>query len=287
MADRTRVFLPALLAAILGALLVGWFTGGTKMESRDSAYDRVMRSGTLRCAYFVVPPEFIKDPNTGKLSGIGYEVTEAVGRLLGLKIEWTEEVGFGEMAAGFGTGRYDAVCSSVFNRAPLARQADFSEPFMYTPVGIFVRAGDTRFDNNASAIDDPSVKIATIDGDTAFEIANQNFPKAEKSFLPQNTDISMQLESVATGKADVAMTYMANFFQYNQKNPGKLKTVLSEKPIRAFGNTIMLPKGEFELKSMINAALSELMNSGTIDKIIDKYQPYPNAYYKVGVPFKL
>jgi ABC-type amino acid transport substrate-binding protein len=128
-----------------------------------------MRTGVIRCAYFVVPPEFNKDPNTGKLSGIGYEVTESVAKLLGLRVDWVEEVGFGEMVAGFDAGRYDAVCSSVFNRAPLARQADFTTLFMYTPVGIFVRADDHRFDKNVAAINDQSVTVASLDGDTANE----------------------------------------------------------------------------------------------------------------------
>lgn len=288
MANRAQILLAAVAAAIVAALLVLWLAGSnTGAMDKESVYDRVLRTGVLRCAYFVVPPEFMKDPNTGQLSGIGYEVTEAATQLLGLRVEWPEEVGFGEMAAGFATGRYDAVCSSLFNRAPLARQADFTVPFMYTPVGIFVRADDTRFDADIGAINNPEIRILSLDGDTANEIATQDFPRAKKIFLPQNSDISMQLESVASQKADVAFTYMANFFKYDQTNPGKLKSLVTDRPIRAFGNTIMVPPGEDKLKSMLNTALNELMNSGTVDAIIDKYEPYPGAYYKVDIPYRV
>jgi polar amino acid transport system substrate-binding protein len=234
-----------------------------------------------------VPPEFDKDPNTGKLSGIGYEVTEAIGRLLGLRIDWVEEVGFGEMAAGLAAGRYDAVCSSVFNRAPLARQADFTVPFMYTPVGIFVRANDNRFDRDVTAINDPSVVIATIDGETANEIASQDFPKTKRFSMPQNTSVAMLLESVATKKGDVAFTYMANFYRYNKANPGKLKSIRSDKPVRAFGNTIMVLHGEDEFKNMLNVAVNELLNSGAIESIISKYEPYLGAYYRVQTAYRV
>ncbi len=257
-----------------------------EVQGKESTYARVMRTGTLRCAYFVVPPEFIKDPNTGKLSGIGYEVTEAAGRLLGLHIDWTEEVGVGEMTTGLSTGRYDAVCSSVFNRAPLARQADFTVPFMYTPVGIFVRADDHRFDKSAAAINDAAVSIAIIDGDTSQEVSSLDFPKAQKHSMPLNVDVSMLLENVAVRKSDVAFTYMANFFRYDQANPGKLKAIFRDKPIRAFGNTIMLPHREEELKSMLNVALSELVNGGIVESIIAKYEPYPGAYYRVSTSYR-
>ncbi len=256
-------------------------------QDRESTFNRVLRMGVMRCSYFVVPPEFIKDPNSGKLSGIGYDLTEAVGRVLGIKIEWTEEIGFGEMAAGLKTNRYDAVCSSVFNRAVLTREGDFTTPFMYTPVGIFVRADDSRFDKSTAALNDASITVAAIDGEPSNEIAGLDFPKTKRFTMPQNTFEAMLMESVATKKADVCFTYMANFYNYNKSNPGKLKSIHADKPIRAFGNTIMIPRGEYELKSMLNAAINELLNSGEVDAIITKYEPYPGAYYHVDTAYKV
>jgi len=254
---------------------------------KESAYDRVMRTGTIRCAYFVVPPEFNKDPNTGKLSGIGYEVTEAVGRLLSLKIDWVEEVGFGDMAQGLMDGRYDAVCSSVFNRAPMARRVDFTTPFMYTPVGIFVRAGDARFDKDKAAINDGSVIISSIDGESTNEIAALSFPNAKVFSMPQTANVSMLLENVAAEKADVALTYMANFYNYDRSNPGKLKAIHLEKPVRAFGNTLMVGRGEEEFKNMLSAALNELLNSGEVDDIITRNEVFSGAYYRVDQPYRI
>lgn len=37
---------------------------------KESAYECVMRTGTLRCGYILLPPEMNKDPNTGALSVI-------------------------------------------------------------------------------------------------------------------------------------------------------------------------------------------------------------------------
>src|SRR2546430_1529683 len=64
-----------------------------RQVSVPSAYDRVIKSGTIRAAYLDYPPAFRKDAKTGKASGIFVDTLEQVASNLGLKVEWTEEVG--------------------------------------------------------------------------------------------------------------------------------------------------------------------------------------------------
>ncbi|NCC23497.1 MAG: transporter substrate-binding domain-containing protein [Alphaproteobacteria bacterium] len=253
---------------------------------KESAFERIMRTGTIRCGYFVIPPEFMKDPNTGEFSGIGYDVMNAIGEALHLKIEWTEEAPFSGFVQGLESGRYDAVCATVWNRADLSRMVDFSMPIMYTPVNTFVRADETRFSGGPKTINDPEVTIVTMDGEASSQIANLYFPKAKRISLPENSHVSQLLESVATGKADVAFTYMGNFVLYNETNPEKLKVIHQDAPVRAYGNSIVIPKGEYKLKTMLDAAIEERLNSGQINSIIDKYQRIPGTYLKVTTPYR-
>ncbi len=62
---------------------------GMQTISKQSLYDRVIQSGKIRCAYAVFFPSCMKDPNTGKMSGIGVDTIELVAkkgwRLNGLK----------------------------------------------------------------------------------------------------------------------------------------------------------------------------------------------------------
>src|SRR5438270_6559114 len=83
--------------------------GGNSNPAVGSLYDHVVSSGKLRCGYVIYNPGCIKDPNTGKLSGIGVEAMEIVAKKLGLRLEWTEEVGWGTMIEGLQSGRYDIV----------------------------------------------------------------------------------------------------------------------------------------------------------------------------------
>ncbi len=268
---------------LLGTFLVFLFLASPVQAGE--VYDRVMESGKLRCGYFNIPPEFSRDPNTGEFSGIAYDIMAAIGEALHIEIEWVEEAPMGSFIQALKAGRYDAVCSTVWIRADLTREADFSRPVMYTPVGTFVRDDETRFESGRKSIDTPDVKIATIDGESSAILAQFHFPKAQVLSLPELSDVSLLLESVASGKADVAFTYMANFIRYDENNPGKLKAIHTDRPIRAYGNGILIPQGEYQLKRMLDTAIEERLNSGQIDAIIDKHQPRPGAYPKVRRPF--
>ncbi len=43
-------------------------------KMKESAYERVMRTGTIRCGYFLFPPLAVKNPNTNMLSGITADI---------------------------------------------------------------------------------------------------------------------------------------------------------------------------------------------------------------------
>src|SRR5207253_5761520 len=131
-------------------------------------------------------PGCLKDPNTGKLSGIGIDSLEMAAKNLGLKVEWTEEVGWGSMLEGLQTNRYDMIATPIWTNSNRARLVDFSRPLYYSPINVWVKAGDKRFnETNLTTLNSPDKVIATVDGETAEVIANEDFPQAKKLSLPQ------------------------------------------------------------------------------------------------------
>jgi polar amino acid transport system substrate-binding protein len=261
-------------------------TNSAKSTTSGSVYNRVIAAGKIRCGYVVYPPGLIKDPKTGKFSGISYDAVEQAAKNLGLKVEWTEEVGWGAMIEGLQADRYDAICSPVWANTTRGKLVDFSIPLFYSGIGAYVRSGDTKF-NNLKALDDPNIKIATMDGEMSDIIAQAQFPKAQKVSLPQNSDVSQLLLNVSQNKADV--TFVEPFFGagFMKTNPGALKNVALQKPLRVFGNTMMFKRGETEFKQMMNAAFEELLNQGYIDELISKYEPFPGAFYRAQQPYKV
>ena len=247
----------------------------------------MISSGKIRCGYVIYPPGSIKDPNTGKLSGVFVDAMQAAADNLELKLEWTEEVGWGSMIEGLKTDRYDMICSQVWANSSRGKVADFTIPLIYSGIGIYVRADDGRFTDNLNGIDSPKVKISTIDGEMTDIIASSSFPKATRVSLPQMSDVAQVLLQVVEKKADITFVepYIAN--QFLKSHPGTLKNIAQERPIRLFGNTMMFRKGEEKLKSMMNTAFQELINGGHVETLLNRYVPDKTSFYRPAYPYRV
>ncbi len=255
---------------------------------KESAYDRVIRTGTIRCGYVVYPPIFMKDVNTGKYSGIMYDIMEKVGQKLNLKIDWAEEVNYGSMYEGLKTNRYDMLCINGWDLAVNAKNVAQARPLFYSVVNAFVREGDHRFDNNLAAVNNPAIKVSSIDGTLPSIMAHEKFPAAQKLDLPQNTDYSTILLNVAQGKADISFVENAAAVQFMAHNPGKIRMVTMSAPLQYYSNSFLIPLGQPDLLSMINMVLDELLGGGYIDNEIEKYEKTsPPTFLPVAKPYGL
>ncbi len=253
---------------------------------KTSAFDRITKTNTIRCGYVVYSPYLVKDANTGKLSGIFYDLTEKIGQLLKLKIEWTQETTFATYAEDMRTGRYDMYCAGLWPEANRSRFSEFSKPVNYAAMGLYVRADDTRFDNNIALLNNKAYRLATLDGEMADIVAKEDFPNAQTESHTHNTDVSQLVMDVVTHKADAVAIEKSVAEGYNAKNPGTLKNLTADKPIRIFPNTWAVARGNSEVIDMLNVALEEMQNTGAIDKIIRKYDPGMTYFYPVAAPYQ-
>lgn len=271
------VVVAAVVAGIVSYALQG---GGDVAQHRETAYERVVRTGELNCSYLVAEPYFTKDVNTGKLGGMMHEYTEAMGQLLGLKINWVREVPYGEVFLGLNSGQVDAHCGGLWKTPSRTRVGDYVMPIAYEPVFIYARAGDMRFDENPKLLDDPATKISIIDGEGASYVAKKDFPNATKIELPQMTDFAQLFLNVTNNKADVTINSPTAAYVFMKNNPNTLRQVKLEKPLRLYGVGIPVAKREHELRRMLEAATEELLSDGTLEKIISAHEPFPNSFYR-------
>ena len=95
---------------------------------KETAFERITRTNTLRCGYAIAPPWTMIDPNTKQLSGVNYDVTNAVAEKMGVKVDWVEETGWGVAEQGLMSSRYDMMCGNVCIDPKRARAATFSTP---------------------------------------------------------------------------------------------------------------------------------------------------------------
>ncbi|MGE3769530.1 MAG: substrate-binding periplasmic protein [Bdellovibrionales bacterium] len=248
----------------------------------ETAYDRIKRSGVIRCGYAPWEGIFTINANTGQPEGLAYDYVSLLANYLSLKVEWVEDTGYANAVTALNAKRIDVFCPGIWPNGSRARQAEFTTPIMFNAAHAFVRSDDTRFDDNLQALNNPAITVASPDGYTAARIAATDFPQAKIFGISQVSGAADQLEAVATGKADVTFVDVAAGQEYMANNPGKLKMVKADKPLRVFPVTLMVSAGESRLREMINTATGEMLYSGAIEKIIRKYEKYPGSYLRIA-----
>jgi ABC-type amino acid transport substrate-binding protein len=275
------------ILVIIISLLTVKLSGSSTVGLREgSVYDKVMASGVIRACYTAFPPAFIKDPNTGKLSGIFYDTLNKAAQNMGLKVNWNLEVGWGDAIEALNTGKCDIVGSDAWSNSTRGKSADFIQPLYYSPINAYVRADDNRFDRDINIVNSSNYKIVTLDGENSQVIAAQNFPNAKTLQLPQLTDVSQLFVNVADGKGDMTFQDSSTADQYMKNNPGKIKLISS--PLVVYGDVMMVKKGEYSLKTTIDNAINELLNNGFIDSVINKYQKdYTVGFQRIAAPYRI
>lgn len=269
-----------LLLAVFTISYLGSMAGGQKggkgqetvKTTNHSAYERVLGTKTLRCGYFTWPPQLRKDPNTGKLSGILFDYVTALGGSLGLKIEWTTEVGVGEYVEALEESRFDVLCMTQWPDPPRVANSLMTQPAFYTSVYPAVRSDDTRFDKGGvEAFNSPDITIAVIDGDISATLATRDFPKAKTLTLPQMSDYSQLLTSIITRKADVTFFDYGVIHDFWAQNGKKVKVPGNWQAAYTFPEVFVVKKGEVALKQLLDTGINILTNNKVADKILVNY----------------
>jgi polar amino acid transport system substrate-binding protein len=215
-----------------------------------------------------------------------HDVLQELAKRLDFEVAYVEETAWGTMIEAVNSGRVDLVCTGLWPSATRGKLVDFSDPVYFSPVRAYVKSGNRHFDGNLSTINAKDVSIATIDGEMTSIIAAADFPAARADAHPQTTDIAQMLLEVSSGKAAVTFVETAVANGFLEKNPGTVQTVMGVSPVRVFPNVLMVAKGESKLLSVLNIALEEASNTGTIDQIIARYDKPQGTFLRRQVPYR-
>lgn len=253
---------------------------------KETAFERIMRTGTIRCGYWVAPPMIIKDPNTGKMSGAFVEYIEEMGKALGLKIDWAGEINLGTYLQDLNQGKFDAECSTGWPNALRGKQVEYTNPVGYLPLYVYVKADNKKFDNNLKGLDDPSIRFSGHDGGTNSLAQQKSFPKSRLLTVVGDAPQTEPLDMIKFGKADATMVTSFEGDNYMKGNPDVVRRVISD-PIRIVPINISVPAHEFRLVNMLNTATNELIYDGTIEALYTKYGVGPDTLLRVAKPYEV
>jgi ABC-type amino acid transport substrate-binding protein len=236
------------------------------------AFDRVMKTHKLRCIAGAPAPALgVSDPDRELRRSLARDIVEQMGHILNLQIEWVDDVPPAQMTGDLKSGNEDALCFPLWPDGPRAAAFDFTKPLDYMPVYAYVRADDARFDGDLAKINDAGVTIAVIEGGESKNIANEDFPQAPQYEVGDVIDLPHLLLAVTTKKADAAFVDPFTGDDFIKNNPGTLKRVANVAPVRVFGESFAVARGESKLRDMMNVALAQMQQSGFIKATLDKY----------------
>jgi polar amino acid transport system substrate-binding protein len=284
-----RDFLNVLTSAGVAAGVAGVTAKVAKPEAARAAKDaaeRILDTRKMTCGYVVYAPYLMKDPNTGKFSGIFYDLTQKIAEIADFETEWAVETTYGALPEDIRSQKYDIFSGGLWPQVKQAKDVNYSKASFYAGLGIYVRANDYRFDDDYRKLDNPRYRITTIDGEMSQIVQQSDFSNASVLGLPDVSDNSLLAENVATGKADATFIEKAVANLYLLKNPGTLRNLCDERPIRIFENTWAFAHNAPRLKSVIDTAVKEMLYSGFVDKVLAKYEQVPESFYRVRAPIQ-
>jgi len=283
----TNILSVVLLSALTSFVILHFNSSSNKIiKTEKLASDKIIETNILRCGYAVASPWFMADPNTKKLSGVGYDITNAIADKMGVKVKWIEETGWGVAEQGIISKRYDVLCGNVCIDPHRARAITFSNPIFHIPILAVVRKNDPKFTNgDLSRLNDPSVRIGVKNNHVFEYIANEKFPKATKIYANDISDDTEFLLMLETNKVDITFSGQATIGLYEKQHPGKVISL--PEPARYCNGAFMLPQGDTHLKEMVDNAIGEINSSGQIGDIIKKHTKLDKRYVLVpAMPFR-
>jgi ABC-type amino acid transport substrate-binding protein len=178
--------------------------------------------------------------------------------------------------------------AGLWQNSSRSKVAAFSQPLIYNPIMVWVRPNETRFnESDFSILNSPQVRISAQDGAVEDLIAKSDYPNATKVSVPQLSPWTDVLLNITSKKADLTFAEPAAVNLFLDKNPGALKDIDPDMPVRVFANAYAFKLGEEKFKEMLNGALQEMVDDGTMEKIIRKYEHHPGEFYRDAKPYAL
>jgi len=219
------------------------------------AQDNVLRVGTD--ATFP-PMEFVEN---GKRTGFDIELTEALAKAMGKKVEWID-IDFKGLIPGLISRRFDMAVSAIYITDERKKVVDFTDSYYAGGLVAMIK------DNNASIkklADLDGKKVTVQVGTKSVGYLQQNFPKVQRVEVEKNQEM---FNLVDIGRADAAVTGKPAAFQYVRTRAG-LRVLDEQLTTEEYG--MALRKDTPELTKAVNAALAKLKADGTYAAIVKKW----------------
>lgn len=208
------------------------------------------------------PPYTYHDPNTNELVGLDVELAKAIGKKLGVEVEFVEAA-WDSLLIGMDSGRFDTVINAVTPTDERKEKYDFSQSYYFVPRQAVVRGNETGI----NSLED--LKGKKVGCNTTTDIV----PWLEAqgvTVVPIDT-VGEAIELLLSGRVDFTVTGPVVLKNYLDEHPNADIKVGFNIPGTVEKVAVPVRKGETRLLEAIDKAIDELQADGTLVALSEKY----------------
>jgi cyclohexadienyl dehydratase len=249
-----------ILIALAATLFLVSASAQTPQPSR---LDDIIKRGSLRVGMTgdYLPFTYL-DKATQKFRGFDVDMAEALGKALGVKVEYVQTA-WPQLAKDFEADNFDIAMGGISITLDRQKKGLFSSPIMREGKTAIARCADKDKYQTLSEIDQPGVRVIVNPGGTNERFARAHIKNTEIRVYNDNVTI---FDQIAKGDADLMMTD-ASETRYQQKlHPGVLCSIHPDKPFDFAEKAYWLQR-DVALKDFVDQWLHIAHEDGSYERI--------------------
>lgn len=253
-----------ILALTMAAMMIGSLTacgGSGKTAETSAASDGAAATGEVltMATNAEFPPYEYHDNNA--IVGIDVEIAEALAEKLGMTLE-IEDIAFDSIIPEIDSGKADIGLAGMTVNEDRLKNVDFSDPYTTASQVIIVKN-----ESDIAGPDDLEGKSIGVQLGTTGDIYASDYEETGSTIERYSKGFEA-VQAMMQGKIDAVVIDLEPAKVFVEENEG-IKILDEALTVEEYA--IAVKKGNTELLDKINTALSELEESGELQKIIDKY----------------
>lgn len=249
-----------LLGAGLAALLT---MAAHAQQPAPSRLDDIIKRGSLRVGMTgdYLPFTYL-DKDTQKFRGFDVDMAEALGKALGVKVEFVHTA-WPQLMKDFEADNFDIAMGGVSITLDRQKKGLFSAPIMREGKTPIARCADKGKYETIADIDKAGTRVIVNPGGTNERFARANVRNAEVKLHNDNVTI---FDEIAKGNADLMMTDSSETRYQQKMHPGVLCAVHPDKPFDFAEKAYWLQR-DVALKAFVDQWLHIAAEDGSFRKI--------------------
>jgi cyclohexadienyl dehydratase len=254
-----------MIVRIVAALAVVLLTSLSALAqpAAPSRLDDIIKRGTLRVGMTGdYKPFTYLDKATQQFSGFDVDMAEALGKALGVKVEFVPTA-WPKLMKDFEADQFDIAMGGVSVTLDRQKKGFFSTPIMREGKTPITRCTDVDKYQTLADIDKKGTRVIVNPGGTNERFARANIKEAEITVFPDNTVI---FDEIAKGNADLMMTDASETRFQQKQHQGVLCAVHPDKPFDFSEKAYWLQR-DVALKAFVDQWLHIAMQDGSYRKI--------------------